>query len=88
MRKIMYYRALFILTKNVAPLHFHDVIEKEVFESHSKGNSFSDFKMLNILIIVLFTRKLKLSRHFELLSRYFVIFDIQNKRLPGVYTLP
>ena len=36
MREIMYNRDLFILHKNVKPSHFHDVIEKEAFDSHSK----------------------------------------------------
>ena len=41
MSKIMYDQALFILhKKNVKPSHFHDVIEKEVFDSHSKRKSF------------------------------------------------
>ena len=38
MRKIMYNRPLFILHKNVKPPHFHDVTEKEAFDSHSKEN--------------------------------------------------
>ena len=40
MGKIIYNRALFICIKNVKPLHFLDVIEKEVFDSHSKENHF------------------------------------------------
>ena len=36
MRKIMYNRSLFILHKTRQRSHFHDVIEKEVFDSHSK----------------------------------------------------
>ena len=37
MRKITYYRALFILHKNLKPSHFHDVLEKEVLDLHSKS---------------------------------------------------
>ena len=59
MNNIMYNRALFILQKIVKPSHFHDDIEKEVFGSHSKENHFVVSKILNFLIIVLFTRKLK-----------------------------
>ena len=40
MRKIMYYRALFILHKNAKPSHFHDIIQKEQFDSHPKDNRF------------------------------------------------
>ena len=42
MRKIMYNRPLFILHKNVNPPtpHFHDVTEKEVYDSRSKENHF------------------------------------------------
>ena len=40
MRKFMYNQALFILHKNVKRSHFHDVIEKEVFDSHTKENQF------------------------------------------------
>ena len=36
----MYNRALFILHINVKPSHFHVIIEKEVFDSHSKENHF------------------------------------------------
>ena len=62
MCKIMYNQALSILHKrtNVKPLHFHDIIEKEVFNSHSKENYFVSLKMLNLMIIVLFTLKLKI----------------------------
>ena len=38
MRQILYNQVLFILHKNVKPSHFHDVIEKEVFDSRSKEN--------------------------------------------------
>ena len=69
MRKIMYNRALFILHNSVKPSHFHDVIEKkEVFESHSQENHFTVSKMLNFLIIVLFTQKLNLG---------FVVFHLK-----------
>ena len=60
MRKIMYNRALFILDKNFNLSHFYIVIENEVFDSHSKDNRFVVMKMLKCLIIVLFTRKLKI----------------------------
>ena len=40
MRKIIYYRALFILHKNVKPSHVHDVIKKVVFDSHPNENRF------------------------------------------------
>ena len=40
MRESMYSRALFILHKNDKPTHFHDVIEKEVFDSRTKENHF------------------------------------------------
>ena len=79
MRKILYNRALFILHKNVKPSHFHDVIRKEVFDSHSKENHFVASKMLNFLIIVLFTQKLKIlvlsystliRRHFTSCARW------------------
>ena len=50
MRKIMYNciieRCLFCI-KNVKSSHFHDVIEKEVFDSHSKENHFVASKMLD-----------------------------------------
>ena len=59
-RKIMNNRALFILHQNVKPSHFHDVIEKEVFDSHSNENHFVASKMLSFLSIVLFTGKLKI----------------------------
>ena len=59
MRKIMYTRTLFILHKNVKPSHFHDVTEKEVFDSHSTEDHFVFQKMLYFLISVLFTRKPK-----------------------------
>ena len=36
--QILYNQVLFILHKNVKPSHFHDVIEKEVFDSRSKEN--------------------------------------------------
>ena len=36
MCKLMYNREQYALLKNVKPSHFHDVIEKEVFESYSK----------------------------------------------------
>ena len=38
MSKIMYNRALFIFHKKLS--HFHDVTEKEVFDSHLKENHF------------------------------------------------
>ena len=39
MHKIMYNQALFILhKKNLKPSHFHDVIQKEVFDSRPKEN--------------------------------------------------
>ena len=38
MRKIVHYRALFILNKKRQ--NFHYVIEKEVFDSHSEENRF------------------------------------------------
>ena len=61
MRKNTYNRALFILhKKNVTPSHFHDVIEKEIFDSHSKENHFMVSKMLNFFIFVLFMRTLKI----------------------------
>ena len=40
---------LFISHKNVKPSHFHDVIEKEVFDSNSKENHFVVSKVLNFL---------------------------------------
>ena len=40
MSKIVYNRALRILHKNVESSHLHDIIEKEVFDSHSKKKSF------------------------------------------------
>ena len=40
MRKIMYDQAPFICVKNVKPSHFHGVIKKDVFDSHSKENHF------------------------------------------------
>ena len=38
MHKIMFNQALFICIKNLKPSHFHDVIQKEVFDSRSKEN--------------------------------------------------
>ena len=46
MRKIMYNRALFILRKIFNPSHFYDIIENEVFDSHSMVNHFVVKKML------------------------------------------
>ena len=70
MRKNMYN-----LQKKVKPSHFPDVMEKVVFESHSKENHFVASKMLNFLIIVLFTRKLKILvlSYFTLIPCYFFI---------------
>ena len=48
-------RYLFCI-KIVNPSHFHDVVEKEEFDLHSKENHFVGSKMLNFLIIVLFTQ--------------------------------
>ena len=59
MRKFVIEPRLFISTiKNVKPSHFHDVIEKEVFDSNSKENHFVVSIILNFSIIVLVTRKL------------------------------
>ena len=65
MRKSMYNQAIFFLPKQqqqqkkkVKSSFFHDVKEKEVFDLHSK-NHFVVQKMLNFLIIVLFTPELK-----------------------------
>ena len=65
MRKIMYNWVLYVCVKNVNSSHFHDVTDKEVFDSQSKENRFmvykkAEQKMLNFLTIVLYTRKLKL----------------------------
>ena len=57
MRKILYHRAPFILHKNVKLSYFHDVMEKEIFDSHSKENHFMVQKILNFLIIVHFYTK-------------------------------
>ena len=37
---MLFMSMLFILHKNAIPSHFHDVIEKEVFDSHLKENHF------------------------------------------------
>ena len=64
MRKIMYNRALFILhKKNVKLSHFHDVIEKEVFDSHSylihtQKKIISWFRKSKLFDRCFFTRKL------------------------------
>ena len=50
MRKIIYNRELFILHKKRSnPSYFHDNIEKELYDSHSKK-----IIMLDFLSIVLF----------------------------------
>ena len=45
----LYCRALFILHKNAKPTHFHDVIEKEVFDSHTKENHFFGLENAKLL---------------------------------------
>ena len=49
-------RWLYCLKRSKSP-HFHDVIEKEIFDLHSKENHFMVSKILNFLILILYTRK-------------------------------
>ena len=60
MREIMYNRALFILHKKHRTLTLSRRHRTKIFDSHSKENHFVASKMLNFLIIVLFTRKPKI----------------------------
>ena len=69
LRKRLCIIELYILQKNVKPSHFHNIREKQVFDSHSKENHFVVSKMLNFLNIVLFTETENFS---------FVLFHLNN----------
>ena len=58
-QKIMYNRAIYFAKKNIKPSHFHNIREKQVFDSHSKENHFVVSKMLNFLNHI-FLLKLKI----------------------------
>ena len=76
MRTICIIERYLFCIKNVKLSHFHDVIEKELFESYSKENYFVVSKMTNFLIIVLFKRKLK-----NLVLFYFILNFFFPKRV-------